>query len=1139
MNVALLVGLAVPVSPSAAQEKVPAKEQAWTLEEARQQLRLYPRDAYLQYVALQIARREGRIDEVAAGIERMMGGEPWRLANERASRVDLFSIFSGALAVQESLQLDSMRGQRAGRRPVRPIDPKSGKLDDAEAARKGDKVKVSSLSSPTIKSHPWQKMLAGKKPDVGALARCVPEDFYFIEFRSLVKMLDVMDQSDLWSTHLFNQASREARTQLVGQRLKKQLAVETTPILQPFYDTVVEEVAVTGSDLFLREGSDVTLLFRSRKPEVLKARMDGFLASAEKANPDVHRTEGNHLGVAFVHLAAPDRSIHVFSAYPTPDLHVRSNSRVAFQRVLEAIQGKNTEGQAVRRLGDTDELAYIRTLLPRGAKEEDGFVYLSDPFIRRLVGPEVKLTERRRMQCYNHLRMIGHAALMYRTEHGKTPASLEELTKAGCAPGEFGTGHLACPNGGKYTVSADGLTGVCSHHGRGQWLKPCCEIPVREVTGEEADEYKEFLEGYNQYWRTYFDPIALRIQTTPQRYRLETIVLPLIDNSIYAGMARILGGKPEPLDALPVPKRNIFSLAVRLNKRELLSSIGMEELLAEGRDEAKPGEKDQPGVDTKQVAQQLREIGLAMHNYHDTYGRLPTAVRFDNQGQKTRLSWRVHLLPYLDQDALFKEFKLAEPWDSPHNQKLIAKLPEIYRPTNPKLAADGKTKLLAPVGDEMIFTKKKQDISIHHITDGLSNTIMLVEADDDHAVVWTKPDDLEVDLKKPLDGLAMRPPGAFLASFADGSVHCLRQTVDPKTVAALFTRAGGEIVDIRPADEVRLRWSHDSGRFGPFGFGPETMERLKLGQLLAKGIGNQLGLHIYDAEPLFDFSLPSFLGMALGSFNGGRGPLGGQEALIIGAFIASLNSPVYFSLPVQDAKIVDEFLVRLDEFLVELARNKEMFNGLFGTDLDFYRLSDKNLRSYGVRFGPLKWRFFWGRVGNGLYIASRPYILEDIAAAEASKDTSDTPQRGPQAHGLVRLRPQNWNRVLDDYRLGWAENNREACLHNLGPLSSLSRALTAEKAGRSADEMQRELRRQSAELYGVHFFCPEEGHYAVSSDGKAVTCSTHGSALFPRQPAVPSEKSSLGRLLREFADMTLALTFMDDGLHAVVTIERK
>jgi len=71
-------------------------------------------------------------------------------------------------------------------------------------------------------------------------------------------MLEAMDISDLWGTHLFNQAVGEARTQKVGERLKAQLALETTLLLRPFYDLVVSEVAIAGNDLFLREGSDVT-----------------------------------------------------------------------------------------------------------------------------------------------------------------------------------------------------------------------------------------------------------------------------------------------------------------------------------------------------------------------------------------------------------------------------------------------------------------------------------------------------------------------------------------------------------------------------------------------------------------------------------------------------------------------------------------------------------------------------------------------------------------------------------------------------------------------------------------------------------------------------------------------------------------
>ena len=208
-------------------------------------------------------------------------------------------------------------------------------------------------------------------------------------------------------------------------------------------------------------------------------------------------------------------------------------------------------------------------------------------------------------------------------------------------------------------------------------LTPCCEIPVEKVNGEEADEYKAFLNEYNQYWRMYFDPIALRIQITPQRYRLETIVLPLIDNSIYTGLARTLGGKPQPLDALPVPKRNIFTAAVQVRKRDVLRESGLEEILSEEDTAPKVPQSVPTGNDQLSV-NNLRQIGLALMNFTATNrDRLPATASYNKQG-KPLLSWRVHLLPYLEHENLYKEFHLDEPWDSEHNKKLIDQMPAIY-----------------------------------------------------------------------------------------------------------------------------------------------------------------------------------------------------------------------------------------------------------------------------------------------------------------------------------------------------------------------------------------------------------------------------------------------------------------------------
>ena len=99
-----------------------------------------------------------------------------------------------------------------------------------------------------------------------------------------------------------------------------------------------------------------------------------------------------------------------------------------------------------------------------------------------------------------------------------------------------------------------------------------------------------------------------------------------------------------------------------------------------------------------------KQIGLAIHNYIVSHGSFPPAYTHDKAG-KPLLSWRVLILPYIEQDALYKEFHLDEPWDSPHNKALIARMPATYRcpGENEELARQGKTRYLTPRGKATIF----------------------------------------------------------------------------------------------------------------------------------------------------------------------------------------------------------------------------------------------------------------------------------------------------------------------------------------------------------------------------------------------------------------------------------------------------
>jgi hypothetical protein len=193
----------------------------------------------------------------------------------------------------------------------------------------------------------------------------------------------------------------------------------------------------------------------------------------------------------------------------------------------------------------------------------------------------------------------------------------------------------------------------------------------------------------------------------------------------------------------------------------------------------------------------LKQIMLAMHNYHDVYRHFPAAYGMKKDGTKL-LSWRVYLLPYLEEAPLYDQFHLDEPWDSEHNKKLISKMPKVFAsPSLPEeLAKKGMASYVGPVGEKTIF-EGSEGTSLSKILDGSSNTIAILEADADHAVIWTKPDDLKIDWKEPKKGLEFWKSGTssvFLSAFCDGSVRAVSEKIDAALLKKLLQKDDGEPV---------------------------------------------------------------------------------------------------------------------------------------------------------------------------------------------------------------------------------------------------------------------------------------------------------------------------------------------------------
>ncbi len=276
--------------------------------------------------------------------------------------------------------------------------------------------------------------------------------------------------------------------------------------------------------------------------------------------------------------------------------------------------------------------------------------------------------------------------------------------------------------------------------------------------------------------------LALRL---PQMARSAYEAAPQLKNQIPPDLFQsAIGTKPLPVEG----NRIVLTLG---GDRQSVAHARLLGLLATALDQyARRSERQN----------KFKQLLLGIHNYFNVYRSLPPASQHRDQNGKPLLSWRVHILPFVEQQGLYEQFHLHEPWDSEHNKKLLTKMPAIYSnkprlPVQQTASKPGYTTFLAPVGKGTVMGGSKPT-KFSDIRDGTSNTVILVEVSPDRAVPWTAPDDFRFEAKDPGKGLAVGPNGLWLCALCDGSVHMLQRTIPAESILHLFQMADGHPVDL-------------------------------------------------------------------------------------------------------------------------------------------------------------------------------------------------------------------------------------------------------------------------------------------------------------------------------------------------------
>jgi prepilin-type processing-associated H-X9-DG protein len=192
----------------------------------------------------------------------------------------------------------------------------------------------------------------------------------------------------------------------------------------------------------------------------------------------------------------------------------------------------------------------------------------------------------------------------------------------------------------------------------------------------------------------------------------------------------------------------------------------------------------------------MKQIGVAMQMYHDQYKCFPPAYIPDENGRPMH-SWRVLLLPFMEQQAIYEQYDLNEPWDGPNNSRLAGMIDNVYRcPSEDTSVHPAETNYVMIVGPGTI-SDGPTPTQIGQITDGVANTIMVVEVAGS-GIHWTEPRDLKLeDAASSLsggagNGIGGKHRGVANILFCDGRVDSLAKPIDPNRLKGMTTVAGGE-----------------------------------------------------------------------------------------------------------------------------------------------------------------------------------------------------------------------------------------------------------------------------------------------------------------------------------------------------------
>jgi len=411
---------------------------------------------------------------------------------------DTYELFTGGQALSENLQLDRL------------LNP----TPDGERT-----VDVNTLTGITVKEIDWAPIIKDMKPETDPLAMYVPADQYAVFFPTFKSMIELTDEADAFGTPALAWLEPRAEDAGTKKKYQAQLCLSMSAISRLLGPSVIASMAFTGSDPFLRMGSDVAVLFEAKNPTLLETHLAGKQAAALKNDSTVEEESGVVEGLAYQGVCNRDRTICSYRAR-SDNVFIVTNSRAQLGALGRVIAKKEPA------MASLPEYTFFRDRYKLGQGKESALLILPDATIRKWCGPAWRIADSRRTRA---------AAVLAELQALNIEAlTADELEKKVVEYEDI------WPEVGKLTLTR---TGVKSEkYGTLNFLTPISELPIDKVTPSEAEAYRWFRDRYQNAWRAFFDPIAIRFYIDKEEVAVDLSVMPLIAESEYRELIEITEG---------------------------------------------------------------------------------------------------------------------------------------------------------------------------------------------------------------------------------------------------------------------------------------------------------------------------------------------------------------------------------------------------------------------------------------------------------------------------------------------------------------------------------------------------------------------------------------------------------------------